>query len=67
MQSVHSSLEMTCFKECDDENVDDFDGCTSECKVETGYYCSGEPSVCATRCLLAAARGSWQESHAWLQ
>ena len=47
-------FEMTCFKECDDENVDDFDGCTSGCKVETGYYCSGEPSVCATRCLLAA-------------
>ena len=31
---------------CDDGNVSDGDGCSSVCQVETGYSCSGAPSVC---------------------
>ena len=31
---------------CDDENVDDDDGCSSTGRVENGYLCEGEPSVC---------------------
>jgi cysteine-rich repeat protein len=31
---------------CDDGNTASGDGCDSICDVETGYYCSGEPSVC---------------------
>lgn len=28
---------------CDDDNKEDGDGCSSSCKVEDGYICSGEP------------------------
>jgi cysteine-rich repeat protein len=33
--------------ECDDENLDDGDGCDSECRVEECYTCTGQPSVCS--------------------
>jgi cysteine-rich repeat protein len=33
---------------CDDANLVDGDGCSSGCAVESGYVCSGEPSVCTT-------------------
>ena len=34
-------------EECDDENSDDGDGCSSSCTVEGGYTCdASEPSVC---------------------
>lgn len=37
-------------EECDDENLMDGDGCSPECKVEPGWSCSGEPSVCVNLC-----------------
>lgn len=35
---------------CDDGNDVDGDGCTSQCEVETGYACSGAPSLCGPIC-----------------
>lgn len=34
-------------EKCDDGNVKGGDGCSSTCKVESGYACTGEPSTCA--------------------
>lgn len=31
---------------CDDENSCGGDGCDGKCQAETGYVCSGSPSVC---------------------
>jgi fibro-slime domain-containing protein len=31
---------------CDDGNTTAGDGCSATCKVEVGYKCAGEPSVC---------------------
>ncbi|MCH7839154.1 MAG: hypothetical protein IID38_02815 [Planctomycetes bacterium] len=33
-------------EECDDQDLDDGDGCSSICAVEEGFFCTGEPSVC---------------------
>lgn len=33
---------------CDDADTTSGDGCSSACTVETGYTCSGQPSVCTT-------------------
>jgi len=33
-------------EECDDGNGSDGDGCSSNCVVEDGYICTGEPSSC---------------------
>ncbi len=33
-------------EECDDNNANDGDGCSSKCVVEDGYICNGEPSSC---------------------
>ena len=35
---------------CDDENINTGDGCDDFCQVESGYICSGEPSVCSIAC-----------------
>ncbi len=35
---------------CDDGNSANADGCSSTCAVETGYSCSGAPSMCAPVC-----------------
>jgi cysteine-rich repeat protein len=35
---------------CDDANDDDADGCSAACAVESGFLCTGEPSVCAAVC-----------------
>ena len=35
---------------CDDGNAVDGDGCSSACAAETGYTCSGAPSVCTPLC-----------------
>ncbi len=37
-------------EECDDGNQSDRDGCDAQCRVETGFECSGEPSTCAPVC-----------------
>ena len=31
---------------CDDTNVSNGDGCGSDCSIEDGWTCSGEPSIC---------------------
>jgi MYXO-CTERM domain-containing protein len=33
-------------EECDDSNSNNGDGCSSACRVEAGWVCEGEPSVC---------------------
>ena len=33
-------------EECDDQDLDDGDGCSSICAVEEGFACAREPSVC---------------------
>lgn len=33
-------------EQCDDNNIEDGDGCSSTCLVEDGWNCTGEPSVC---------------------
>lgn len=33
-------------EKCDDGDVDSGDGCSNDCKVEDGWTCTGEPSVC---------------------
>lgn len=35
---------------CDDGNTVSGDGCSSACKVELGYNCTGNPSVCHPVC-----------------
>ncbi len=35
---------------CDDGNTTAGDGCSSSCTVETGWACSGSPSMCAPIC-----------------
>lgn len=35
---------------CDDGNTADGDGCSAACQVETGWSCSGAPSLCAPVC-----------------
>jgi cysteine-rich repeat protein len=37
-------------EQCDDGNTTDGDGCNHDCSVESGYTCSGAPSMCATVC-----------------
>ena len=34
---------------CDDGNFLDMDGCTN-CAIDTGFTCSGAPSVCLPKC-----------------
>ena len=37
-------------EECDDQNKDDLDGCSSECKVEEGFECSEKDQQSASIC-----------------
>jgi len=37
-------------EQCDDGNVAVADGCSATCTVESGYVCTGQPSVCAKTC-----------------
>ncbi|MEI8229910.1 MAG: beta-propeller fold lactonase family protein [Candidatus Peregrinibacteria bacterium] len=37
-------------EQCEDGNAIDGDGCSSMCVIESGWTCSGTPSVCAPRC-----------------
>ncbi len=37
-------------EECDDGNTEDNDGCDSACRVEVGWLCEGEPSICKYTC-----------------
>ncbi|MBN2517735.1 MAG: hypothetical protein JXB14_02740, partial [Candidatus Altiarchaeota archaeon] len=49
------------WEECDDGNKANGDGCSSDGKMEDGYGCRGEPSVCGM-CALTSA--SWSVSQA---
>lgn len=42
-------------EECDDGNLDPGDGCDGSCLIETGWGCSGNPSVCQTTTGLTAS------------
>ncbi len=35
---------------CDDGNREPGDGCDSDCRIEPGFSCFGEPSLCQTGC-----------------
>ena len=35
---------------CDDGNATGGDGCSATCTVETGFQCTGDPSVCMSTC-----------------
>jgi cysteine-rich repeat protein len=35
---------------CDDGNIEDEDGCSSNCQVESGWVCQGRPSTCVVSC-----------------
>ncbi len=50
-------------EDCDDGDTDDGDGCSATCTRETGYRCTGEPSMCETVCSddLADADAVYQE------
>ncbi|MFA7681635.1 MAG: DUF4215 domain-containing protein [Candidatus Peribacteraceae bacterium] len=37
-------------EECDDGNFAENDGCSPFCKLETGFSCKGEPSLCIPGC-----------------
>ena len=38
-------------EECEDGNTETGDGCSDECEVEEGFYCTDDyPSVCTTKC-----------------
>jgi cysteine-rich repeat protein len=37
-------------EQCDDGNTMSGDGCSATCTVESGWSCSGQPSVCAPVC-----------------
>ncbi len=36
-------------EECDDDNTDDSDGCSSICEIEYNYICTGQPSICVEK------------------
>lgn len=38
------------WEQCDDFNIIDSDGCSKACKIETGYECTGTPSICSVNC-----------------
>ena len=47
-------------EECDDGGVTPGDGCDAACQIESGYDCTGAPSVCAEVCgdgLIVGAEG----------
>ena len=33
-------------EQCDDGNLNNGDGCTNSCTIQSGYTCSGTPSIC---------------------
>ncbi len=43
---------------CDDDDTDALDGCSATCTIETGFTCSGQPSICVGICGDALVRGA---------
>jgi cysteine-rich repeat protein len=39
-------IYVTATEGCDDNNTDDFDGCSAGCSIEAGFICTGSPSDC---------------------
>ncbi len=33
-------------EQCDDDNVNNNDGCSAVCRIESGFMCTGSPSIC---------------------
>ena len=44
-------IETAAGEQCDDRNTANGDGCSSTCQIESGWTCTGEPSVCVNQCL----------------
>ncbi|MCC6765063.1 MAG: DUF4215 domain-containing protein [Deltaproteobacteria bacterium] len=44
------NISLGCLEECDDGGTTDGNGCSATCRVETGWSCSGTPSVCVATC-----------------
>ncbi len=66
-EEASSSSNVTCGngqidpgEKCDDGNANSGDGCSSSCQVETGYSCTGTPSVCNSICGDGIVTGSEQ-------
>ncbi len=38
-------------EKCDDGNINNGDGCSSDCKIEQGYQCVKQPSQCFNNCV----------------
>lgn len=46
LSTCGNGIVETPYEECDDHNYVSGDGCSALCKVESGYTCTGQPSVC---------------------
>jgi len=46
LSTCGNGLVETPYEACDDGNYNSNDGCSSLCAIESGYTCSGQPSVC---------------------
>jgi cysteine-rich repeat protein len=44
-------------EQCDDGDLENDDGCSNSCAVESGWTCQGNPSACATICGDSLVRG----------
>jgi cysteine-rich repeat protein len=54
---------------CDDNNVNNGDGCSSTCTIEQGWNCAGEPSVCTQICSAISNQSACEvaDNCAWCQ
>ncbi|KAF6027397.1 PAPPA [Bugula neritina] len=50
-------------EECDDGNLSDADGCSTHCKVEEEYVCTGVPSICWVKSDLENRHCSFKFTH----
>lgn len=48
--SVCGDGVITGIEKCDDGNANPGDGCSATCRIELGFRCTGQPSVCTTVC-----------------
>ena len=46
LSTCGNGIVETPYEECDDKNYVSGDGCSALCKIESGWICTGEPSVC---------------------
>ena len=50
------------YEGCDDGNSAGGDGCSASCSIESGWGCSGEPSVCNTLQTCSLTKAYWSRS-----